>query len=166
MAIYSSNLLALMPELVQRVQQQLPANLLPSTPPADFGYINLASASSLATAQQVVQLLDRSTWVLVVAAILLIVIALGVSADRRVTALRLGVGIAIGTLAVGLGLLAAQGLIMSSVADRPISGALDAALSAVLLSLGQFVFVVFLAGAIVAVLAFVIGRRTRRGVSV
>ena len=148
------NLLALMPELVQRVQQ-LPANLLPSAPPTDFGYVNLTSANALATAQQVVQLLDRTTWVLVVAAIVLILIALGVSSDRRVTALRLGVGVAIGTLALGLGLIVAQGRIVSSIADRPISGALQAALSAVLVSLGQFISLVFLAGAIVAVVAFV-----------
>jgi hypothetical protein len=159
------NLLALMPALVQRVQQ-VPANLLPAPPTTDFGYIDLAPAGALSSAQRLVQLLDRSTAALVIVAIVLILITLVLASNRRLTAMRLGLGVAIGLLLSGLGLLLVQGRIVSSVADRPISGALQAAMSAVLMSLGQFMFIAFLAAGVVAIVAFVAGRRARRGVAV
>lgn len=151
------SLLALMPGLVERVLQQ-PTSVLP-TPPTDFGYVSLGSASALETAQQLVRLLDRSAWLLVIAAIGLILITLAVSPDRRVTAFRIAIGVAIGMALTGLGVLAAQTQVVSSIAGRPISGALQAAVSAVMLSLAQFLLVVLIAAGVVALVAYVVGRR-------
>jgi hypothetical protein len=155
------NLLALMPALVQRVQQ-LPANLVPAGPPIDFGYVNLAPASALAALQQVVGLLDRTTWVLVLAASLLTLVTLVISPERRLTALRLGVGVAIGMVLIGMGLLTAPGVVVLSMADRPFSGALRATLAAVLVSLAQFMFLGSIAAAVIALAALVGGRSRRR----
>jgi hypothetical protein len=152
------NLLALAPGLTQRLQQ-LPVNPLDAAP-ADFGYVSLASADGLATAQQAVQLLDRATLLLIAAAIGLTLASLFLSSDRRRTVLRLGLGVAIGMLLLGIVLFATQGLLVGSVADRPIGPAVQVAVLAELKSLAQFMFVVFVAAAGVALVAYVIGRRT------
>jgi hypothetical protein len=156
------NLLALLPGLAERLQQ-LPANPLAAAR-ADLGYVSIASAGQLATAQQVVQLLDRTS-LLLIAAVGLILATLIVSPDRRWTTLRLGLGIAIGMLLAGVGLLVARGSLAASVADRPIGGVVEVALSAVVLSLAQLIVVVFIVAAVVALVAFVLGRSIRASVS-
>jgi hypothetical protein len=153
------NLLALEPGLTQRFQQ-LPVNPLAAAP-ADFGYVSLASAGGLATAQQAVQFLDRATLLLIVAAIGLILATLFISSDRRRSVLRLGLGIAIGMLLLAIGLFAAQGALVASVAERPIGPAVEAALQAELMSLAQFMLVVFVAALVVALIAYLVGRRAR-----
>jgi hypothetical protein len=147
------NLFALMPSVMQQLRDSLSGQL-----PQDFGYVSVAPAGSLATAQRVVQLLDRTTgWLLVVATATLL-LAVGISRERLVTLFRLSVGIALGVLLVGLVLMGVQGGWMASMADRPINGALQAEASAVLMSLLQFMFVVFLAAALVALVTFVARR--------
>jgi hypothetical protein len=147
------NLFALMPSVMQRLRDSLSGQL-----PQDFGYVSVASAGAVATAQQAVQLLDRTTgWLLVVATATLL-LAVGISRERLVTLFRLSVGIALGVLLVGLVLMAAQSGWMASMADRPINGALQAEVSAVLMSLLQFMFVVFLAAALLALVTFVARR--------
>jgi hypothetical protein len=153
------NVLALAPGLEQSLQQ-LPVNPLAAAP-ADFGYVGVASASRLATAQQAVQFLDRATWFLILAAIGLIVATLVISSDRRLATVRLGLGVAIGMLVLGVVLLATQGQILASVADRPIAGAVQVALGAVLLSIGQFMLVVLIAALAVALVAYLTGRSAR-----
>jgi hypothetical protein len=157
------NLLALVPGLEQSLQQ-LPVNPLAAAP-ADLGYVSLASASVLATAQQAVQFLDRVTWVLILAAIGLIVATLLISSNRRLATVRLALGVAIGVLLLSVVLLATQGQLLASVADRPIAGAVQVALGAVLLSLGQFMLVVLVAALAVAVVAFLMGRSARASMS-
>jgi hypothetical protein len=151
------NLLALAPGLEQRLQQ-LPTNPLAAAP-ADFGYVSLASAGELATVQQAVQLLDRVTWVLVVAAIGLVLASLIISPDRRLTTLRLGLGVALAMLLLGVALFASQGVLLAPVADRPIGPAVEVAMLAVLTSLGQLMLVVLVAALVVALVAYTIGRR-------
>ena len=151
------NLLALEPGLAQRLQQ-LPVNPLTAAP-ADFGYVSLASARGLATAQQAVQFLDRATLVLIVAAIGLILASLFISSDRRRTVLNLGLGVAIGMLLLGIVLFATQGALVAPFADRPIGPAVQVALLAELMSLAQLMLAVFIAAAVVALVAFMIGRR-------
>jgi hypothetical protein len=151
------NLLALAPGLEQRLQQ-LPTNPLAAAP-ADFGYVSLASASELTTIQQAVQLLDRVTWILVVAAIGLVLASLVISPDRRFTTLRLGLGVAIAMFLLGAALFATQGVLLAPVADRPIGPAVQVALLAVLASLGQLMLVVLVAALLVALVAYLIGRR-------
>jgi hypothetical protein len=151
------NLLALAPGLAQRFQQ-LPVNPLAAAP-ADFGYVSLASADGLATAERAVQFLDRSTILLTVAAIGLILAGLFLSSDRRRTVLRLGLGVAIGMLLLGGVLFATQSALAASVADRPIGPAVQVAVLAEVMSLAQFMLVVFIAAAVVALVAYLIGRR-------
>jgi hypothetical protein len=143
------NLFALMPTAMQQVRESMNGQL-----PPDFGYVGIAPAGAVATAQQVVQLLDRTTGWLVVMATATLLLAVGVSRERLVTLLRLSAGIALGVLLAGLVLMAAQTGWTASLAERPINGALQAEASAVLTSLLQFMFVVFLAAALVAVVTF------------
>jgi hypothetical protein len=152
------NLVALVPGLAQRLLQ-LPVNPLAAAP-ADFGYVSIASGGGLATAQQAVQLLDRATLLLMVAAIGLILASLFISSDRRRTVVRLGLGVAIGMLLLGIVLFATQGMVLASVADRPIGPAIQVALLAELTSLAQFMLVVFVAAAVVALVAYVMGRKS------
>jgi hypothetical protein len=152
------NLLALAPGLTQRLQQ-LPVNPLAAAP-ADFGYVSVASAGGLATAQRAVQLLDRATLLLVVVAIGLILTTLFISSDRRRTTVRLGLGVAMGLLLLGIALFATQGALTRSVADRPIGPAVQVALLAELTSLAQLMLVVFIAAAVVALVAYLMGRRS------
>jgi len=151
------DILALVPGLEQRLQQ-LPVNPLAAAP-ADFGYVSLAAASGLVRAQQAVQLIDRGTLLLVLAAIGLILGSLVISPDRRRTTLRLALGVAIGLLVLGVALLAVQGGLVASVADRPIGGVVQATLSAVLLSLALFMSFVFIADLVVALVAYMMGRQ-------
>jgi hypothetical protein len=154
------NLRQLMPGVMQPLTETLGTQL-----PADFGYVPIAPAGELATAQQVVQFLDRTTPVLVLAALAGVVVTLGVSHERRRTSFWLGAGVALGMVLAGGVLLVAQAQLMSSMNDRPIGGALQVALSAVLMSLAQFMLVVFIAAAVVAVVAFMAGGRPQRALS-
>lgn len=157
------NVLAFIPSLTQRVQQ-LPGNLQTALPP-DFGYVALISASALSTAQRIVELVDRATWVIVVAGVLSVLVTVAAAADRRLAALRMGIGVAAGLLLIGLGLTAVPLWVGASMAERPIGGAVQAALGAVLTSVIQLMIVVFSAAVITAVVAFAFGRSTRRAQS-
>jgi hypothetical protein len=106
-----------------------------------------------------VQLLDRVTSGLVVAALVAVAASLVLSGDRRLTALRIGLGVALGTVLAGLALMVAQNRLLMSLAGRPISGAAEAALGAALASLGQLLLIVFIVSAIVALVAYLAGRR-------
>jgi hypothetical protein len=126
--------------------------------PPDFGYVPVASATSLATLQQAVQLLDRATWGLILAAVIAVAVILVVSLDRRLTLFRLGVGITLGMLLAGAALIVVDNWLVSSLGGRPISVAAQAALSAVLASLGQYLLVVGLLAVVVALIAYLAGR--------
>jgi hypothetical protein len=147
------NLFALMPTVMQQLRESMNGQL-----PPDFGYVSIAPASAVVTAQQVVQLLDRTTGWLIVMATGTLLLAVSLSRERLVTLFRLSVGIALGVLLAGLALMAAQTGWMASMADRPINAALQAEASAVLTSLLQFMFMVFLAAALVAAVTFVARR--------
>jgi hypothetical protein len=143
------NLFALMPTVMQQLRESMNGQL-----PPDFGYVSIAPASAVVTAQQVVQFLDRTTGWLIVMATGTLLLAVSLSRERLVTLFRLSAGIALGVLLAGLALMAAQTGWMASMADRPINGALQAEASAVLTSLLQFMFIVFLAAALVALVTF------------
>jgi hypothetical protein len=126
--------------------------------PADFGYVPVASAASLVTLRQAVQLLDRASWGLILAAVVAVAVTLVVSLDRRLTLFRLGVGITLGMLLVGAALIVVDNRLLSSLGGRPISGAVQAALGAVLASIGQYLLVVAVLAAGVALIAYLAGR--------
>jgi hypothetical protein len=142
-------------QLQQRIAEAVGRQL-----PPDFGHITLMQSSTLATAQRAVQILDNATWLLVVAAVIAIVAALFLSADRGLTTLRLGIGVGLGMLIAGALLYAAQNTMMAALAGQPLSGAVQTALAAAIGSLAQFMFVVFLVSVAVAALAFVARRRS------
>ncbi len=180
------NLLVLVPALLERVEQDAPDLLVSqlasgitdgsSNPcqlrqvlvqaagrqlPADFGYVSLTQASTLATARQAVQVLDRMTWALVLGGLAAVAITLVVSLERRVTTLRLGVGVALGMFLADLTLLVAKDRLVSSLAGHPISGAAEGALGAALSSLAQLMLIVFVVAVAAALLAYLAGRRER-----
>ena len=138
--------------------QQLIAGAVGHQLPPDAGYVTLLSADSLAEARRAVQLLDRLTWLSVAAAVVSVVATVLVSAERRLTTLRLGIGVALGTVVASLGLIVAQTRMLSALAGRPISGAVQVALAAVLANIGQVLLVEFVVAVVVVLLAFVAGR--------
>jgi hypothetical protein len=62
-------------------------------------------------------------------------------------------------LLLGIVLFATQGALVAPFADRPIGPAVQVALLAELMSLAQLMLAVFIAAAVVALVAFMIGRR-------
>ncbi len=151
------NLMALVPAVLTRVQQGIPEALAARIPDVanqlapGVGTIPIAQASALASAQQLVQLVDRATLGLVIAAPLVVLVTLIVSTDRRVTMVRLGIGVAIGMLLAGGLLLVGENRLIGALADRPIKGAIEVALYAGLLSVGVIMLGVFLVAVGVAV---------------
>ena len=160
------NLMVLVPPVLTRVQQVIPEPIaarfpdIVNTLAPNAGTIAVAQASALASAQQLVQFVDRATLGLVVAAPLLILVTLIVSADRRVAVLRLGIGVAIGMLVAGVLLLVGQNSVIGSLEDRPIKGALEVAIYAGVASLAVVMLAVFLVAVVAAVAAYVLGRGT------
>lgn len=152
------NLLLLTPALLDRLQQGA-ASVILSQLPSDFGYVSIAQASTLATLQRAVQALDLVTLALVVASPVLVVVTLMVSPQRRRTIMWLGIGIALGLLIVVLALFLAQSAVVASLSDRPISGAVQATISAVDVSVGIGMLVVFIVAVAAALIAGLTGRR-------
>jgi hypothetical protein len=131
--------------------------------PADFGRVTVIQASGLATAQRAVQVLDTTTWALLVAALVSIVITLLVSTDRGLTVLRLGAGVALGMVLGGIALFALQDSLMAAMAGQPFSAVLQAIVGAAVEGLVTFMIVVFFVAAGVAAVAWV--ARARRTAS-
>ena len=160
------DLMVLVPAVVTRLQQGVPEPIAARIPDIanqlapNVGTVSIAQASALASAQQLVQLVDRGTLGLVIAAPLLILVTLIVSTDRRVAVLRLGIGVAIGMLLAGVLLLVGQHSVIGALADRPIKGALEVAVYAGVASLAVVMLAVFLVAAVAAVAAYVLGRRS------
>jgi len=152
------SLVVLTPLLMQRLQQLAPDLLMSALPP-DFGYVSIMRADDLAVMQRAVQSLDRLTLALIVLALLLVVATVLVSQQRRRAVLRLSVGVALGMVLAAGALLVAQGSVVGSLGDRPITGAIQVAMSAVLMSLAQFMLLVFVAAVVAAVLAYLSGRK-------
>jgi hypothetical protein len=156
------NLVMLMPALLQRLQQQAPAAIL-SQLPTDFGYVSIGQVSTLATLQRAVQSLDTVTLGLVVASPLLVVVTLMVADDRRRTVMWLGIGVALGLVFAGVALVLSELFAMATLNGQPISGAAQVALSAMLVSIGIGMLVVFVVAVAAALVAGLRGeRRTGR----
>jgi hypothetical protein len=152
------NLLMLTPALRDRLQQGAPAAVLSQLSP-DFGYVSIAQASTLATLQRAVEGLDTVTLLLLVAAPVLVVVTLVVSPNRRGTLLWLGIGVALGLVLAGAALLVVDSLVVASLAGQPITGAVQAALAAVTVSLGIGMLLVFGVAVVVALVAWLTARR-------
>jgi hypothetical protein len=152
------NLLMLTPALLDRLQQGAASAIL-SQLPSDFGYVSIAQASTLATLQRAVQALDSATLRLVLAAPILVVVTLIVSPHRRRTIICLGIGVALGMLIVAVPLLLAQGAVLTSLGNQPITGAVQAAMNAVVVSIGVGMLVVFVVAVAAALIAWFTGRR-------
>jgi hypothetical protein len=151
------NLLMLTPALRDRLQGA--PSVVQSQLSPDFGYVTIAQESTLATLERAVQGVDAITLLLLVAAPVLVVVTLVVSPNRRRTLLWLGIGVALGLVVAAGVLLLAEGLVVGSVAGEPISGAVQAALLAVFVSLGIGMLIVFVVAVAVALVAGLTGRR-------
>jgi hypothetical protein len=152
------NWLMLTPALLDRLQLGATSAIV-SQLPSDFGYVSIAQAGTLATMQQAVQALDRVTLALVLASPILVVVTLIVSTHRRRTIMWLGIGVALGMLVVAVALFVAQGAVMTSLAGRPITGAVQATMVAMDVSIGIGMLVVFMIAAATALIAGLTGRR-------
>jgi hypothetical protein len=123
--------------------------------PDGFGQVTLFRSDQLAMAQSAVLWLDRLTWVTVVFAVVLIVVALVVSSKRWRTALWLGVGTVVGLVLARFALGWLEASMVSALAMQPLSGAARAAIDAVMASLAGLMLVVLVIAAVVAVVALV-----------
>jgi hypothetical protein len=141
-------------QLPQRIAEAVGRQL-----PPGFGRVTIMQASSLAAAQHAVQILDATTWILVVAALISIVVTLLLSGDRGLTTIRLAAGVCIGMLVAAVLLLVVQNILAAPIAGYPLSGAIEAALAAAVGSLVQLLLIAFFVAAGVAAVAFVVLRR-------
>jgi hypothetical protein len=146
------NLLMLMPGLMDRVQQTVPAGVVSRLAP-DFGYVSIGQSSTLANLEEVVQTIDAVTLTLIVAAPLLVIVTLIVSPRRLRTTMWLGIGVALGLLVAAAVLLVAQGVVVASMSGQPIVGVVQATLLAVDASLGIGMGLVLAASLLVALIA-------------
>jgi hypothetical protein len=127
--------------------------------PDGFGEVTVFRSDQLATAQQAVRWIDRLTWAIVVAALVLIAVTLIVSENRWRTAMWLGIGTMVGILLARLAVGSVEGLILSGLTTQPGSVATRAAIDAAMSSLLGSSVAVLVMAALVTVVAFVAGGR-------
>lgn len=127
--------------------------------PADFGQLKIVQAKQLARARQVVAALDAAATWLPIASILFIGMALGISVERRRTAMQLGAGVAAAAVlgAMLSKIIVSQALL--SIADDTLRNIMMTIVGIELRGLSEIFLYAGLAGAGVWVVAFLFGQR-------
>jgi hypothetical protein len=127
--------------------------------PADFGEIQLFESAELERAQRAVQVFDRLTVVLPIVTALFIGAALVISPHRRRTVVQLALGAVIALLLARLVLRLISRSVVAAAEENPTSGAVvSAAVGTLMDSLLGFTNLLVVAGIIVALVAFLLGR--------
>jgi hypothetical protein len=126
--------------------------------PADFGQIVIFQSADLEAAQSAVKLFDTLTYVLIGFSLLLIAITMALSVNRRRTAVQLAVGTIVGVLIARLIIKKVSNDVVNSIASQN-RGAAKAVLDDAFGSLRGFTRWLFVIALIVAVVAFLMGKR-------
>jgi len=125
--------------------------------PSDFGTVTLFSSDDLAAAQSYYQAAKVAAWLMPIAALVLIGLALAVAKRRLRTFFGIVVATAAGLLFVGLALKPIENAVVSAVSDQGLRGAVQAAFGTVTGSLLTGITVVVILGVVAAVALFMIG---------
>ena len=141
-------------EAIQQVSAWTGRNL-----PADFGQVTLLKNSSLGAAKQAVRVFDSVVIVLPIVVALLVALTIWLSRHRRRTLIELGIGAAVALILTRV--IVKQGS-AALVADIPTSGGLTVVRNVVNASIGPLTTLTIwtvVVGAVVAVTAWIVGRR-------
>ena len=139
--------------LAQRLQDTLGITL-----PPNFGTIPLVQAARLETAQGLVQAFDVLVVVLIVLAIALAALALWLARDRRRMLVYLALATIVAFILSRFAIRGIESFIVSQVANPDMATGLREILDAVVANLGGVTTIVIVATAIVAVVAYLLGR--------
>ena len=126
--------------------------------PPDFGQITVFQSDDLAAAQNAVSLFDKLTYALIIFSLLMIAITVALSVDRRRTAVQLAIGTIVGVLIARLIIRKISENVVASIASQN-RGAVKAVLDDAFGSLRGFTRWLFAIALLVAVVAFLMGKR-------
>lgn len=127
--------------------------------PADFGTIPLIRAERLEAARTAVRIFDLLVIVAIVLTILLVVGAILLARSRRRAVILMGAGAVVALLVARGAIRAIEGAIVSSISDGGVAPAVRGVFDAVLDDLFGLMVIVTIVGALVALVAWLIGRR-------
>lgn len=138
---------------IQRLSQALGVQL-----PPNFGQVTLFQSDQLATAQQIVRLIDIFAVLLPLLTLALLIATLWLSVDRRRTLIQLGIGIAITFILAKIGIAVLQQYVVSSITNPTardiIAPVIERALSYLVTSTTWLLIL----GLVVALVAFLVGK--------
>lgn len=137
----------------QRLSQALGIQLAP-----DFGVVTLLQSDALTAAQRTVSILDTLKVVLPIMTLLLVALTIWSAADRRTTLLLLGIGTAALFLVAILLMRIVWGQLTDAVTTSPAREIAQAVVGAVQASLTGTLIGVLIAGALVALVAYLAGK--------
>lgn len=126
--------------------------------PPDFGQIVIFQSDALAKAQNAVKLFDRLTYALILFSLFLIAITVALSVNRRRTAVQLAIGAIVGVLIARLIIRKVSSNVVASITASN-RGAAKAVLDDAFGSLRGFTRWLFAIALIVAIVAFLLGKR-------
>ena len=126
--------------------------------PPDFGQITVFQSDDLAAAQNAVTLFDKLTIALIIFSLLMIGVTLALSVNRRRTAVQLAIGTILGVLIARLIIKRISENVVASIASQN-RGAVKAVLDDAFGSLRGFTRWLFAVALLVAVVAFLMGKR-------
>ena len=126
--------------------------------PEDFGQITVMSEASLSEIQDVVVLLDRSVWIAVLTAVLLLILTIAVSPNRRATTVHLGIGVLVGIVVAALAVRRVESTIVDQIVDPRGAGVAAEVVGGALSGLRLVELLIALAAIVVAIVAYLAGR--------
>ncbi len=126
--------------------------------PPDFGQIVVFQSDQLAKAQNAVKLFDRLTYALILLSLVLIAVTVALSVNRRRTVVQLAIGAIVGVLIARLIIKKVSNEVVASIASQN-KGAVKAVLDDAFGSLRGFTRWLFAIALIVAIVAFLLGKR-------
>ena len=144
-------------EQVSQAIESLSAALGRPLPP-DFGQTVIFQSDELARAQNAVKLFDKLTYALILFSLLLIATTIALSVNRRRTAVQLAVGTIVAVLIARLIIKKVGNDVVASIASSN-KGAVKAVLDDAFGSLRGFTRWLFAIALIVAIVAFLLGKR-------
>ncbi len=145
------------PDARDVLDQRLDAALGVTVPPT-FGTIQLMPADRLLAAQSLVKVFDAFVIIMIVAAVLLSLLALGLATHRVRMLLFLAIGVIVSFLLARLAIRSIEGALVDGITNGDVRGAMTVLLDATFESLRSVTIFVLIATVIVAIVAFVVGR--------
>jgi hypothetical protein len=128
------------------------------TLPPDFGTIQLMPADRLLTARTVVRAFDLVVILLIVLSVVLVLLALWLSRNRRMMLIYLALGVIIAFLIARLTTNTITGSVVGGIADQGLAGAVRTVVDTTVENLRQITAIILVATGIVALAAYLWGR--------